>query len=65
MYSVIAFFASLTVFKIIKYIFSCFNERQNLSIKTLSKALPLTPTVFKDLILATGVMKVYHHGFDS
>ena len=25
----------------------------------------LTPTVFKDLILATGVMKVYHHGFGS
>jgi len=25
----------------------------------------LTPTVVKDSILATGLMKVYHHGFDS
>ncbi|WPX98838.1 hypothetical protein Megpolyxen_00685 [Candidatus Megaera polyxenophila] len=25
----------------------------------------LTTTMFKDLILATGVMKVYHHGFDN
>lgn len=24
-----------------------------------------TPTVVKDSILATGLMKVYHHGFDS
>lgn len=25
----------------------------------------ITPTVVKDSILATGLMKVYHHGFDS
>ena len=25
----------------------------------------LTPTVVKDLILATDLTKVYHHGFDS
>ena len=27
--------------------------------------LILTPTVFKDLILATDLTKVYHHGFDN
>jgi len=25
----------------------------------------VTPTVVKDSILATGLMKVYHHGFDN
>ena len=25
----------------------------------------LTPTVVKDSILATGLRKVYHHGFDN
>jgi hypothetical protein len=25
----------------------------------------LTPTVVKDSILATGLTKVYHHGFDN
>jgi len=25
----------------------------------------ITPTVVKDLILATDLTKVYHHGFDS
>ena len=25
----------------------------------------ITPTVVKDSILATGLMKVYHHGFDN
>jgi hypothetical protein len=30
-----------------------------------SKNIIITPTVVKDSILAIGVTKVYHHGFDN
>ena len=32
---------------------------------TAEQFLAVTPTVVKDSILATVLMKVYHHGFDS
>jgi hypothetical protein len=35
------------------------------SSKVLMEGNELTPTVVKDSILAIGVTKVYHHGFDN
>ena len=34
-------------------------------LKQKNVGINLTPTVVKDSILATVLMKVYHHGFDS
>ena len=41
------------------------SKQKNILLPEQSKVVLLTPTVVKDSILAIGVTKVYHHGFDN